>query len=188
MDREKIKADIKRNEGSIPYMYLDTLGNVTIAVGQLLPTVQSAQSLRLHVRNTGEPASMQQITQDYSNIAAQVKGMAASSYKKFTQLEMSEEDIDVLLDQRIDEFVNGLQTQLAGFAQFPDPAQQALLDMAFNLGLSGLVRKFPKLTQAASEQDWQTCAAECERRGISEQRNQSTRELFASALHTEPVG
>ncbi len=184
MNREKVKNDIKQNEGCINHLYLDTNGNVTIAVGQLVSSANDAKKLILHVRDSGEPASEQQIVQEYDNVIAQKKGMVAANYKAFTSLEMRDEDIDTLLDQRIEGFVCDLQQKLGAFEQFPSPAQEALLDMAFNLGANGLTRKFPKLIRAANEQDWQTCAVECKRLGISEQRNQSTQALFQTAKNS----
>ncbi len=53
--------------------------------------------------------------------------------------------------------------------------------MAFNLGVTGLVNKFPTFTRAAREGDWGKCADECRRRGISDERNEKTKELFNEA-------
>ena len=55
------------------------------------------------------------------------------------------------------------------------------MDMAFNLGNVGLVRKFPTFTRAARAKDWLTCARECQRRGIGDRRNEQTRQLFEAA-------
>ncbi len=181
MNRERLKSSIQHNEGCIDHMYLDTRGNVTIGIGQLVPSADFAMTLRLVLRDSGEAASAQQITEDYDNVSAQQTGMTAARYKPFTRLEMTHADIDSLLDNHIDEFTGGLEREISDFNAFPDTAQEALLDMAFNLGVSGLVRKFPKLVSAASQRDWQTCAAECERRGIGDQRNQATKQLFESA-------
>jgi len=182
MNREQVKSSIVQNEGSINHLYLDTRGNATIGVGQLIASVESAKSLNLVVRETGDLATEQEIEQEYTNIVAQKVGMVASRYKDFTKLELSQKEIDLQLDRHIDEFVSSLERKVDNFEQFPDPAQNALLDMAFNLGVSGLVKKFPKLIQASNQQDWQTCAAECKRRGISDQRNQETKSLFESVI------
>ena len=184
MNRDKVKEDIKHQEGCIDHMYLDTEGNVTIGVGQLVPSAQSARNLTLFVRATGERATPQQIDAEYAQVSAQKVGMVASKYKPFTTLEMHSDGIDELLDHRIDEFAQGLSRSLGQFNDFPDAAQEALLDMAFNLGVSGLTRKFPKLVRAAEQHDWDTCAAECTRKGIGDQRNEFTKSLFMSAKAT----
>lgn len=182
MELEKVRALIKQHEGSIPYMYLDTRGNVTVGVGQLLSTVADAQQLPFVRRTTQASASAEEIEADFNNVASQQAGQVAQAYQQYTQLELTQEAIDALLDQRIAEFQDGLQGAYQGFDSYPDTVQEALLDMSFNLGLSGLVNKFPKLRQAAEAGNWQVCAQECKRRGISDERNQATQELFEQAV------
>lgn len=182
MELEKIRTLIKQHEGSIPHMYLDTRGNVTVGVGLLLSAVEDAQQLPFVRRDTQAPASAEEIEADFNNIMSQKEGQLAQSYRQYTQLELTQEAIDELLDQRITEFQSGLQGAYQGFDGYPDTAKEALLDMTFNLGLSGLVNKFPKLRQAAEAGNWQICAQECKRRGISDERNQVTRTLFEQAV------
>lgn len=181
MNREQLKQDIRSHEGVINHLYLDTRGNATIGVGQLVPDAAFARTLPLVHRQGGQPASADEIDADYARVMAEPPARVASSYRSATRLVLPDEAIDQLLDQRVDEFMDGLGRQLPGFEQFPEGAQQALLDMAFNLGLGGLTRKFPKLMRAAKNQDWQTCAAECSRRGIGDTRNAATRALFDGA-------
>jgi hypothetical protein len=54
--------------------------------------------------------------------------------------------------------------------------------MAFNLGVNGLISHFPRLIAAVKARDWKTCAAQCHRNGISDERNQKTLDLFRQAL------
>ena len=63
---------------------------------------------------------------------------------------------------------------------YAEPAQEALFDMAFNLGLGGL-KKFPHMLRAVDAGDWATAAAQCHREGISEERNRATAALFLQA-------
>jgi len=184
MNRDKIKADIRAHEGTIDHFYLDTRGNVTVGVGQLVATVAFAQTLPLIDRASGQPASAEAIAAEFANVAAQAPGLIASRYRPFTQLALPAAAIEQLLEQRVDEFVRDLGGKLDDFERFPDPAQEALMDMAFNLGVGGLTRKFPKLIGAAQRQDWGSCAAECDRRGINDERNAATRALFQRAAGT----
>ena len=64
---------------------------------------------------------------------------------------------------------------------YPEPVQVALVDMAFNLGVPGLVKKFPSFVAAVKSRDWAGASRECRRRGISEARNAETERLFAEA-------
>ena len=95
-------------------------------------------------------------------------------YEERTTLRMTPTAVDVLQDADVADFQSALAHLLPGFAQFPEPAQEALLDMAFQLGAGGLMSKFPHLALAAQARDWQACADQCHRAGIQEWRNTRT--------------
>jgi GH24 family phage-related lysozyme (muramidase) len=89
--------------------------------------------------------------------------------------------LDALQDADVAGFQSALANLLPGFPLFPELAQEALLDMAFQLGAGGLMSKFPHLALAAKAQDWQSCADQCHRAGIQEWRNTATADLFRRA-------
>jgi len=122
--------------------------------------------------------SRDNIQSDFENVSEQQQGMLAHRYRDFTKLVLTEEGIDTLLDTRIDEFERRLIEDFSNYENCPGAAQLALLDMAFNLGNSGLVNKFPTFCQAAKAEDWEVCESECNRRGISDDRNEETGALF----------
>ena len=177
---EALRKLIRRGEGSIPYMYLDTNGYVTVGVGHMMRTVAAAQALPFERRADHAPATADEITAEYTKIAALPFGQShdAESFEPYTTLELTSEEIDSLLDRRIAEFETGLRQDFVGFDNYPDRVRLGLMDMAFNLGNNGLVTKFPGFTAAARAQDWSKCAAECHRKGIRESRNKEVRELF----------
>ena len=88
--------------------------------------------------------------------------------------------IDELLDKRIFAFESGLRRDFPDYDDYPEEVKLGLMDMAFNLGNSGLVNKFPSFTRAAREKDWAGCAKECHRNGIADSRNQEVEDLFTS--------
>ncbi|MEE8300976.1 MAG: hypothetical protein V3S24_00920 [Candidatus Tectomicrobia bacterium] len=178
---EELREMIKTGEGCIPHMYLDTVGKVTVAVGQMMPTATDAETLTFVRRDTGASATAAEIRADFESVAQQTQGRIASSYKQFTQLDMPEQAIDILLDRRIDEFQVGLRRDYSDYDSYPEPAKLGMIDMAFNLGNQGLVSKFPTFTRAARAQDWRACANECRRNGISDTRNAETKQLFEAA-------
>jgi GH24 family phage-related lysozyme (muramidase) len=178
-----LKQMLVENEGRIAHMYLDTVGRVTLAVGHMIPTLAEAQKLPLRLRSSGEAATAEQIGTDFNNVQAQTPGMKAVQYLPFTALEMADADIDHLLDLDIAKTEAGVRQHFAGYDTYPEPSQDALLDMALNLGVNGLVSKFPKLKASAEAGDWNTCAAECRRLGISDDRNRKTRDLFLRAAN-----
>ena len=58
--------------------------------------------------------------------------------------------------------------------------RQALFDMAYNLGVGGLL-KFRKLLAACTSGQWEIAATECHRAGIGDERNLETAALFLQA-------
>jgi GH24 family phage-related lysozyme (muramidase) len=178
---EKIKKMIIEHEGSIPHMYLDTVGKVTVGVGFMLPSPEAAKKMKFIDRETGEPATDNEIERDFNAVQDQEKGNRAQYYEQFTRLDLPDEEIDSYLEKRIEEFQNGLRGKFDDYDNYPEAAREGLLDMAFNLGVEGLVNKFPTFTAAAREGDWAKCAQECHRRNIGEERNETTKKLFDEA-------
>lgn len=182
---ETCRELIKSGEGSIPHMYLDT--RRFVGVGNLLRTAEAAQALAFVRRDSGDAANETEITADFDAVRHRPYGQSytAASFKAHTALDLPKAEIDALLDRRIAEFEDGLRESFRGYDSFPDRARLGLIDMAFNLGTFGLVTKFPSFTQAAREQDWKVCAQECQRRGISQTRNDEVKKLFEEA--DEPI-
>jgi GH24 family phage-related lysozyme (muramidase) len=170
----------KRLEGSIPHMYLDTRGNVTVGVGQLLANADAAAVLAFVRKSDGKTATTEEKRADWTTIRGQKKGKLAKHYDQFANLALPDTEIDALLRKSLQGCEGALKGIFADYDTFPAAVQEALLDMVFNLG-SGGFRKFSKLIDAAKKKKWRVCATECHRRGISEARNTETRRLFESA-------
>ena len=179
--RKRLLEMIKEGEGSIPHMYLDTRGYVTVGVGQMLPSAERALELDFVERAGRAQAGGEAVRADYDSVKSREPGRAAGNYKKFTQLDLPEEKIDELLERRLNEFEAGLKREFPDYDDYPEDARLGLMDMAYNLGLSGLVNKFPSFVRAARNRDWSGCAKECQRRGIGDHRNEATRKLFENA-------
>jgi len=60
-------------------------------------------------------------------------------------------------------------------------AAEALLDLAYNLGPAGLMRR-EKLIDAVRKGDWETAAALAYRPQVGEERNQEIAGLFQAGL------
>lgn len=181
LDKTSLLPKIIAHEGTIPHMYLDTAGLVTVGVGQMLPNVASAQQLPFVFRDSLVPASAEDIAKDYAAVSAAEVGLKAIAYQGVTRLILVESTIENLLLARIDEFMQQLSQAFPNYLSFPKSAQEGILDMAFNLGVQGLINKFHQFCAAVREENWQTCAVECHRRAISGARNDYTRALFEAA-------
>jgi GH24 family phage-related lysozyme (muramidase) len=178
MDQSAVIARLKQFEGCINYMYRCTGGEVTIGIGHALATAASASSLTWQI--SGAPALLGQVQSDYQAVAAAPVGQVATAYQHLTQCRMAEADAEALVAADVNAFEAQLLKVLPNWNSFPGPVQEALFDMAFNLGLGGL-SKFPTLLRAVNEGDWATAAAQCHRRGIQDARNQATAALFLQA-------
>ena len=182
LDIEKLKHSIKLQEGTVDHMYLDTRGYVTVGVGHLIADEKAVKKLDFIHRESHHPATDDQKVTEYNHVKEQDPGMVASRYKIYTELVLPEASIDRLLENHIEYFRNGLTQEIPDFETYPEPPQEGLLHMAFNLGLNGLFKKFPTFMKAAKARKWQICADECRRKGISQQRNDDTKRLFESCL------
>lgn len=167
----QIKANCEREEGRVPHFYLDTRGGVTVGIGHLVPSLSHAVALAL------EPKSL--VPSDFEAVNDAEPGLLAKAYEHLCHTRMTDEDIDARLSFDIAICEAQLDHRL-DITTFPDPAAAACLDMAVNLGVAGLMT-YTKLCAAAKEGDWVTCASECYRHGISDQRNRWTAGLFREA-------
>jgi GH24 family phage-related lysozyme (muramidase) len=178
---DAIKQLIAPSEGSKSFMYLDTKGLVTVGIGNMLPSAAAACALAFVDRATQARASSAAIEADYQAVSQQSKAKVANFYRQFTKLDLPDAEIDRLFAQRVAGFQNELRSKYAAYDTFPDSAQLAMLDMAFNLGTFALKNKWPKLNAAIDSGDWSAAATECIRPEANAARNAATVALFQQA-------
>ena len=179
MNIEKLRQRLIQSEGRTDYMYRCTGGEVTVGIGHAIQRPSDALAFSWQVN--GAAASREQILADYGAIAAAPLGLVAPKYRPLTSCRIDSAQIDELNAADIQKFEDALRAQLPAWDTYPEPAQVALFDMAFNLGVSGLFRKFPKMIAAVKARDWATAAAQCHRNGIQQERNDETADLFRQA-------
>jgi GH24 family phage-related lysozyme (muramidase) len=177
---DEVQADFARWEGKITHMYLDTKGLVTVGIGKMLPNVAAAQALGFVRRSDKATATATEIETDFKEVSKQTKGKLASSYEKYTKLDLPDDAIFDLLKSVVDGFEADLENNFVGYKTYPVAAKRALLDMIYNLGLGGLL-KFKKLKASVEAGDWKKAAEDCHRTGPSDERNDWTRDLFLEA-------
>jgi lysozyme len=178
MDRQAVKERLRKFEGSITHMYRCTGGEVTIGIGHAIPDPAAASALQWLI--DGSPANVGQVQADYAAVAACELGKVATFYASFSRCRMAGDQIDGLVGADIQAFETRLAEALPNWHTYPEPVQQALFDMAFNLGIGGL-KRFKRLLSAVDAGDWNRAALECHRRGIGEARNEETAALFRQA-------
>ena len=178
--KNTLRNNIERYEGRVSHMYLDSRGFVTVGVGHLLSDVASAQKLPF-VQADGQAATAADIAAEFDKLAQQEGNRVASYYKQFTTLILTDAEIDNLTDKHIDSFYGELKTIYDGFDDFPSDAKLALFDLIFNLGMTNLRKKWPKMNACVAARDWTAAADNCRRRGIADARNDYVKDLFISA-------
>jgi len=184
-DINQVIKDLERWEGAVPWMYLDTRGLVTVGIGCMLPTAESAVALAFAWPD--RPATPAEIISCFESVKAMAPGHMASFYIRApASLNLPDGAIASLAQHRLSgEFLPGLSRLCHDFGNFPESAQRALIDMAWNLGLGGLV-KFHNLLGDVNSGRWRAAAIESHRSTCREERNQWTKNLFLQAAG-EPV-
>lgn len=166
-------------EGTIPWMYLDSRGNPTVAVGQLLTTLAAALALPF-MSPDGGAADGDEIEADYNRVKAMSAGLSANRYRVESSPIMRAADISALLRTRVVEFDSQLRGFYPNFDSFPDGVKLALLDMIFNLGLGGL-EKYTNMNASIKRLDFSSAANQCYRHGPDQERNNWTKNQFLEA-------
>lgn len=177
----QIKAHMVPHEGEVPHLYLDTVGRVTVGIGNMLPNLAAAQDLPFVRKVDQAPASLAEIRGDWMSVTSQPGAHLASFYAPHTKLELPAAEIDALYQSRVAEFRKQLQGVFTSFDAFPDVAQLAILDMAFNLGVGALRNTWPKFRAAVNAENWTDAAMHCVRPTARPHRNAGTQALFHEA-------
>lgn len=182
IDEVKLARYIKF-EGKPDHFYLDGRKNVTIGIGCLISAPTAAAKLYFKHRTTSEDASFSEVLAEYQKVAESMPNQSLSYYKDLTKLYIENDDIMTLFEFRLVNLRTGLQRQLPYFITLAASIQDVVEDMGFNLGVTGLVSKFPKFCIALQNKDYTLAATECWRNNISEERNNWTRDTLLGSSH-----
>lgn len=175
-------ASLRRFEGSVPWMYLDTAGRVTVGIGLMLPSLEAARILPFAFGD--RKATIEEIAQEFARVSAMKPGLLAKLYRRAQSLTLSDDAINGRLHQTLLGFEGYLRAHLAGYDGLPDAAKLGLLDMVYNLGPGKLFAEYPELLKAVLEGNWKAAAAASFRRGPATARNAWTRQQFLDAAAT----
>ena len=173
-------AKLEWFEGAIPWMYLDTRGNVTVGVGLMVPDAAAAAKLLFMVGYRA--ATAEEIAAEFARVEAMPMGRPALFYRQDHGLMLEKSEIDCLLRTVLEGFEGELRAKITGYDGFPDGVKMALLDMAYNLGPVGLLHGYPTLIAAVEAGNWPKAAANCFRHGPGAPRNQWTQKMFLESV------
>lgn len=189
-------------EGKVPWMYLDILGLVTLAIGNLVDSPAEVMSLPFF-RLDGTPATDAEISEEWHRIKAGGCGHYTDplqcartpkcfahaghmSTKNVCKLRLTEEGIRDLVLRKLAQNDATLTHRFPEFQDWPWEAQLATHSVSWACGTAF---RFPKLEAALRAQDFARAVLECT---ISEvgnpgvaPRNVCNRELFEAAARGE---
>jgi len=180
-------------------MYLCSAGYVTTGIGNKLANAQEAIALPWQHKATGRPATpaeirtaferVQTMTSEFRRVDLKAPNpFGAQHYEKVSDLVLPDGAANQLAVDRLEkDFLKGLRALFPGFDGYPQPAQRALVDMAYTLGVRGLETKFPTVVKACREGEF-TVAAKHSHRKVKanegrkgDERNVATHNLFLEA-------
>jgi len=173
-------AHLEIFEGTVPWMYLDTRGLVTVGVGEMLANAARAQSLGF-VDSSGQPSTQDVILAEFNRVCALAPAKVAGFYRSSTSPVLPQSAIDTLLMNHVSFFDGQLGARFPAYTNFPDLAKLGLLDMIYNLGVTGLFRGFPHFMASVDAQDWLSASNQCHRVGPGDARNDWTKQQFLAA-------
>lgn len=178
-------AQLKIFEDTVPWMYLDIKGLVTVGVGEMLDNAAKAQALAF-VDSDGQAATPEAILADFNRVHALSPAHGPNFYRSSSSPVLPPPAIDALLLDHVESFEAELSARFPAYASFPDPAKLGLLDMIYNLGSNKLFNTFPHFMAAVGQQDWLGAAANCHRLGPNQARNDWTHDQFLAAAQATP--
>lgn len=180
----------KSIEGEFTNFYLDSVGQVTVGIGHMIPDKDKFLELShyLHIKDNPKlPATEEQIEREWQRMQSlkvryvgAYKYHTAGSYKKDAIVEVDQERIVVETKKILLKMIAEMQHRYKTIIGAPYPAQKGLLDLVYNVGIPRL-KKFIQFNQAVANEDWKAAAEHCHRKGIGEYRNRCVREFFLQA-------
>lgn len=180
---ERFEALSPRFEGSIPWMYLDIKGYVTVAIGLLIDPIEMALPLPWVRASDGAPATADEIRAEWSRIKADkhLATAGAGEAKKLTTLRLTPVGVHLVTLAALERMLRALVLDFADWEEWPADAQLAVLLLVWAVG-TDLPRKWPRLTAALRACDWATAAVESKIREAGNPgvvpRNKEIKRLF----------
>jgi GH24 family phage-related lysozyme (muramidase) len=185
---------IKRHEGEIAFMYLDSKGLVTTGIGNLIDPVSLALPLpfQFRARNrhnvaAGQMATRQEIAVEWNYLKNHANRSTfirrgTRAIEPATSLELTETNRQNLFWTKSEANECKLVGHFPQFPEWPADAQLGLMAMAWGLG-AGFPPKWPKFSRACKAQDFAAAAADSHVKTWRKERNEASVHLFENAAH-----
>jgi hypothetical protein len=185
---------IKKHEGEVAHMYLDTRGLVTVGVGNLIDPISLARALPFQFKPTnrvskaaGQPATGPEIEAEWNHLKNHLKReeMKVRGHRLCepeTNLELSELEVARLFTGKSAANEERLRQTFDRWSEFPADAQLAVMAMAWGLGAgAGISTKFPKFAAACKSMDFEKAARQSHISTWRPERNEASVRLLQNA-------
>ncbi|MFV0624967.1 hypothetical protein ACBY01_13295 [Sphingomonas sp. ac-8] len=186
--KARARGIIFSSEGFIAHFYLDTVSQVTVGYGTMLPNAASTASIEMLVARTQKIATAKEKADEWQAIralsaAGSANNLTAQAFQRHASLIMLRGEAERLFDLKLNGFLTMLRANYPGFDKFPEDAQVAMLDMAYNLGnrIHTVFRNFTRAVNQRGGPDWVAVAKQSNRPQLSAQRNREVYDLFIGA-------
>jgi GH24 family phage-related lysozyme (muramidase) len=180
-DVRALCSEILKWEGYRRDMFVDARGNVRTGIGHFLPDARAAVALPWKHRATGLAATGHEVWAAFEQVRAQAAGHAAPAHQRASDLVLPAGFAVDLITRRVQrQLLPAVRRLCPGFDRYPLPAQRALVEMAYDLGISRFSR-FSNLIAACEQWNFRKAAQHCHRWTSRKARNEATRALFLEA-------
>lgn len=173
-------------EGVVSHMYLDVLGLVTVAAGNLIDPIPLALECPFTHKATGAPATPQEIADEWHRVKARqdLANHRFTAFEPLCELELNAYAIAKVEMKRLDANDAQIRKVFPDFEDLPADAQMGIHSMAWAMGC-GAFWHFPKFRAAILRGDYAAAAAECrmndEHNPGLVPRNVANKKLFENA-------
>ncbi len=158
-------------EGRVSSMYLDVKGLITVGVGNLINTPDTAVAVKGWVID-GRPATDREVREDWMALRSEDDRRLRTGERSlrklhwkyaapYTRVRLPDEAIDALVESKLHQFVaHMVKHHFPDMASWPADAQLGTCSMAWACG-PGFPLTFKNFAKAAKAQDWLGCEASC---------------------------
>jgi hypothetical protein len=185
-------------EGEVAFMYLDTIGLVTVGIGNLVDPVSAAVSLpfQFKAKNNagkpaGQPATQAEIAAEWMHLkhhpkAEHLKNAGHRACAAETNLELDPRNLLALFNRKTASNEAYLTKTFHDFSLWPADAQLSLMSMSWAMG-PAFHKNWPGFRMACLKKDFDTASANCNmkpgRKGDLAvlRRNAADKTMFANA-------
>jgi hypothetical protein len=187
------RALSNEKEGYVPWLYLDRLGLVTTAIGNLVERMENGVGTGQPTSNLfsmgwthqdGSPASQDEIAAAFSAVKARQDlrelGGGNRRFAELTDIRLSDSAIQRLFQSTLDAFERRLKQRFPSYDGWPADAQLGLLSMAWAMGPSFNYPRFQAAANSDTLPDFRTMANESAIRD-NEPRTEAQKRMFENA-------